>query len=161
TQSSEDLRDILNVINHTSEPKLPQTLEQVFNVDAFLKSMTVDALMSNSYVEDSESYFIHDHVTGKWTYVPWDLNNVDARWWYTYSLDAKPIVSHSLFNFTATDTWIEKIYAARKDLYPGYLPVFSNLGTRVVLNWPLRARLIKTLETALGTVYDVPTLHGR
>jgi spore coat protein H len=161
TEPSTDLQQVLETINHTSEPRLAATLPQVLEVEALLRSMTLDVLMSNDYVEDSESYFVHDRVTGRWTYVPWDLNNVDARWWYTYTLDAKPIVNHPLFSFTLLDGWTERIYQMRKDQYPGYLPVFSNLGTRVLLNPELRNRLVQSLEQALGTVFTTQALSAR
>ncbi len=55
-----------------------------------MKTLAMDALMSNDFVEDSESYFVHDKVANRWSYLPWDLNNVDARWWYEYPLNQGP-----------------------------------------------------------------------
>jgi len=154
-QSSDaPLWEVLRVINHTPEPELPQVLAQHLELESFLRSMTLDVLMSNNYIEDSESYFIHDKVTRRWAYVPWDLNNVDARWWYPIPIeDARPIYRHPLFPFTLTDTWIDKRYADRKTVHPGYLPVFSNLGTRVILNPELRARLLARLDKALEELF--------
>jgi len=157
------LHEVLTVINHTPEPQLASTLEQHVEVEAFLRSMVMDALMANHYVEDSESYFIHDAVTGRWAYVPWDLNNVDARWWYPLPASgAQPLVNHPLFPFTLTDGWTQKMYDRRKletEAYPGYLPVFSNLGTRVVLNPELRARLEASLRKALDELFTPEVMH--
>jgi spore coat protein H len=158
--SDQPLWDVLDVINHTPEPQLTATLPRHFELEWYLRSMTLDALMSNNFVEDSESYFIHDKATGRWYYVPWDLNNVDARWWVDVSVEhARPKVDHPLFNFTLTDGWTQEMYDERKGMYPGYLPVFSNLGTRVVTNPELRARLEARLDKALQELFTPEVMH--
>jgi spore coat protein H len=155
------LPEVLDIINHTPEPQFVSTLEKHLEVEGFLRSMVLDALMSNNYVEDSESYFINDRVTKRWVYVPWDLNNVDARWWYESTLDNRPLVNHPLFGFTLTDAWTQKMYDRRKNepSYPGYLPVFSNLGTRVVMNPELNARLTARLRKALDEVFTPEVMN--
>ncbi|WP_223635346.1 CotH kinase family protein [Corallococcus sp. EGB] len=154
------LWEVLDVINHTPEPQLVAALEKNLEIESYVRSMVLDALMSNNYVEDSESYFMHDDITGRWRYVPWDLNNVDSRWWYTNTVEDQTAstsnMKHPLFNFTLLDGWVEKMYQQRKleqQSYPGYLPVFSNLGTRVVLNPVLRARLEARLDKALDELF--------
>jgi spore coat protein H len=162
--SWDDLDAFLAVVNHTSEPELVETLEKHLEVERYLRSMTMDVLMSNNYVEDSESFLIHDQVTGKWSYVPWDLNNVDARWWHTYGMGVAdtPIVKHSLVNFTLGDLVINSTYANRLQYhYEGYVPVFTNLGTRIVLNPELRERLFKNLERAQKEFFNDEVLHPR
>ncbi|WP_224247747.1 CotH kinase family protein [Hyalangium gracile] len=155
-----ELTRVLDIINHTPEPQLASTLAQHLEVEWLLRSMVMDALMSNNYVEDSESYFIHDQVTRRWVYVPWDLNNVDARWWYPIPVEeARPLVDHPLFPFTLTDAWTQKMYDRRKFEHPGYLPVFSNLGSRVVLNPELRARLLVYLDKALDELFKPEVLN--
>lgn len=159
-RSDAPLWEVLDVMNHTPEPELPATLARHFELEGFLRSMTLDVLMSNNFVEDSESYFIHDRVTGRWYYVPWDLNNVDARWWHENPLGAtKPKADHPLFNFTLSDGWTQKMYHLRKHTYPGYLPVFSNLGTRIVWNPELRARLEARLEKAMTGLFTPEVMN--
>jgi spore coat protein H len=155
------LDEVLYAINRTPEPELPGVLERHLELEGYLRSMVMDALMANNYIEDSESYFIHDRVTGRWVYVAWDLNNVDARWWHSIPLDQnpRPIYRHPLFSFTLTDAVVAKRYVERKDVHPGYLPVFSNLGTRVVMNPELRARLVARLEKALEELFT-PEVMG-
>jgi spore coat protein H len=174
TQPDDKLVEVLDVINHTPEPALAGALEKNLQLEHYLRSMVMDVLMSNNFVEDSESYFIYDRATAKWSYVPWDLNNVDARWWYPITVEDMRTNSnhmrHPLFNFTLTDAWVEKMYLQRKDeteSYPGYLPVFSNLATRVVMNPVLRERLEARLDKAMdelfrSTVMDahIDTLHA-
>ncbi|CAM3937425.1 Inner spore coat protein H [Corallococcus sp. ZKHCc1 1396] len=157
---------VLDVINHTPEPEFVTALEKNLEVESYVRSMVLDALMSNNYVEDSESYFLNDKVTGRWRYVPWDLNNVDARWWYVNTVPdmatSTANMKHPLFNFTLLDGWVEKMYQQRKletASYPGYLPVFSNLGTRVVMNPVLRARLEARLDKALEELFTPEVMN--
>jgi spore coat protein H len=158
--SDQPLWDVLEVMNHTPEPRLASTLPKHFELEWYLRSMTLDVLMSNNYVEDSESYFIHDRATGRWFYVPWDLNNVDARWWHTIDVaHARPKADHPLFNFTITDAATQEMYDERKDKYAGYLPVFSNLGTRVVMNPELRARLVARVHKALDELFKPEVMN--
>lgn len=151
----EALDAMLYVINRTPEPELPEALARHMDLEGYLRSMVMDVLMSNNYVEDSESYFIHDRVANRWVYVAWDLNNVDARWWHEMPLtrDMRPLYRHALFNFTLLSDKVASRYAQRKDVHPGYLPVFSNLGTRVVMNPELRARLEARLDKALKELF--------
>ncbi|NOK19522.1 CotH kinase family protein [Corallococcus carmarthensis] len=160
SEPNDALWAVLDVINHTPEPQLVAALEKNLEVESYVRSMVLDALMSNNYVEDSESYFMRDKLTGRWRYVPWDLNNVDARWWYTNTVEdmstSTNSMKHPLFNFTLLDGWVEKMYQQRKleqGSYPGYLPVFSNLGTRVVMNPVLRTRLEARLDKALDELF--------
>lgn len=159
-ESNEALDDVLQVINRTPEPELPAALAQNLELEAYLRSMVMDVLMANNYVEDSESYFIHDEVKGRWVYVAWDLNNVDARWWYEIPLveNPAPLYKHPLFPFTLTDGVVASRYESRKSIHPGYLPVFSNLGTRVVLNPELRARLVARLDKAMSELFTLEVL---
>ncbi|MCE9666612.1 CotH kinase family protein [Myxococcus stipitatus] len=172
-QPDDELEAMLDVINHTPEPSFAEALGKHLQLEHYLRSMVLDALMSNNFVEDSESYFVYDRAVAKWSYVPWDLNNVDARWWYPIPVEDMRVSSnnmrHPLFNFTLTDAWVEKMYLQRKSetqSYPGYLPVFSNLGTRVLLNPELRERLGARLEKALDELFKpevmdpyIDTLH--
>lgn len=165
-EPSDALWTVLDVINHTPEPQLVAALEKNLEVESYVRSMVMDALMSNNYVEDSESYFLQDKITGRWRYVPWDLNNVDARWWYVNTVEnmsqATSNMKHPLFNFTLLDGWVEQMYQQRKletASYPGYLPVFSNLGTRVVMNPVLRARLEARLDKALAELFTPEVMN--
>jgi spore coat protein H len=154
------LDEVLYVINRTPEPELPEALARHLELEWYLRSMVMDALMANNYVEDSESYFIHDRVTGRWVYVAWDLNNVDARWWHEIPIveEQVPLYKHQLFPFTLTDGAVATRYQQRKNIHPGYLPVFSNLGTRVVMNPELRERLVARLDKAMTELFTLEVM---
>jgi spore coat protein H len=154
-RSTADIEALMAVINHTPEPDLERVLSRHLELEHYLKSMVLDALISNNIVEDSQSYLVHDKVTGRWTYVPWDLNNADARWWPTYGLGMKPPVDHPLFTYSLTDTRTERMYRQRSAMpgMPQYLPAFSNLNTRIAFNPALRERLSRLTERALDELF--------
>ncbi|QQR46711.1 CotH kinase family protein [Myxococcus xanthus] len=160
SQPDDKLWEMVGAINHTPEPRFVSEMEKRFELEHYLRAMVMDALMSNNYVEDSESYFIYDRAVARWSYVPWDLNNVDSRWWYPISVEemsqSTSNMRHPLFSFTLTDAWVAKMYEQRKletASYPGYLPVFSNLATRVVMNPVLRKRLESRLDKAMEELF--------
>lgn len=161
TTGMDGLYELLDVINFTPEPAFPKALAQTFELERFLRLMALEAVISNSYVEDSQSYYVHDDVTDRWYYVPWDLNNADPRWWPTYGLDARPITNHPLFPFTLQDPWLQKMYDRRKTQRTGYEPTFCNLRTRILLNPELRAMLLAQTERAWDQLLDPDVLHPR
>ncbi len=159
-EGEEDIQALMHVINRTPEPELPRVLAEHLELERYLKAMAVDALISNNITEDSNSYLIHDRTTGRWTYVAWDLNNNDARWWPTYGLGMKPVVEHPLFHYSATDAWVGKMYERRKN-YPGYLPAFSNLNTRIAFHPELRERVLGLIERGLEELFAPEVIHAR
>lgn len=156
----EDIQALMHVINRTPEPDLPRVLAEHLELERYLRTLAVEVLVSNNIAEDSQSYLIHDRKTGKWTYVAWDLNNNDARWWPTYGLSMKPVVEHPLIPFSLTDGWVAKMYAKRAGR-PGFLPTFSNLNTRIVYNPELRGRLAELIQKGLTELFDPAVLHPR
>jgi spore coat protein H len=156
----EDIAALMHVINRTPEPDLPRALAEHLELERYLRTLAVEVLISNNITEDSQSYLIHDRTTGKWTYVAWDLNNNDARWWPTYELGMKPVVEHPLLPFSLSDDWVAKMYAKRASR-PGFLPTFSNLNTRIAYNPELRGRLAALIQKSLAELFDPAVLHPR
>ncbi|WNG48579.1 Inner spore coat protein H [Archangium minus] len=157
----EDIHALEDAICHTPEPSLVRTLEERMELERYLRYLVTDALISNYVIQDSRSYFIHDRVTGRWSYVPWDVNNSVATWWPTYGLEMEPIADHPIFNFSLADPWITRLYELRKTFTPGLLPTFSNLNTRIAFNPELRERTLRLMERALDEVFNPEVLHPR
>ncbi|HLT31639.1 MAG TPA: CotH kinase family protein [Myxococcaceae bacterium] len=159
----DDLDSFLTLINETPDEALPDALEEVFDVPAYLRSMTLDALISNDIVMDSGSYLFRDRVTGRWRYVPWDLNNSAARWWPDYGLTARPMLDRPIPVYSLFDARIRFFYEQRGGAYPAgvYRPAFSNLTTRVFLHPELRARWLDVLERALDELFVPEVLNPR
>ncbi|MFN7135161.1 MAG: CotH kinase family protein, partial [Myxococcales bacterium] len=158
-EPNRELDALLRIINFTPEPELARQLEARLQLEFYLRSMTMDALMSNNIIEDSQSYLIHDRVTGMWTYVPWDLNNGDARWWPTYPVDMKPVTDSPLFPFTLGGGSIDWMYERRRKSYPDYVPAFSNLNTRIAWNPELRGRLDRLIRRAVDELFNPKVMN--
>lgn len=159
--STADLQALLEAVNQTPEPDFPRVLAQRLELEDYLSAMAMDALISNFVTQDSKSYLVHDRATERWTYVPWDVNNADARWWPSYSLAQKPLTRHPLFHFTVTDAWGLKLFEKRQDNAPDYALAFSQLSTRIVFNPELRGRLCERLERALDELYAPDVIQPR
>ncbi|HZA14678.1 MAG TPA: CotH kinase family protein, partial [Myxococcaceae bacterium] len=161
TESRADLDALLTLINHTPEPEFASRLEKIFELDRFLRTIAIDTIISNNFIEDSRSYYISDRKTGRWYYVPWDLNNSDARFWPTYGLEMSPIFHYPLWAFTLMNPWIDLRVDVRSKVYADYQPAFCNLRTRIALNPELRERLLAYTEEARAKLLDPAVLHAR
>jgi spore coat protein H len=158
----DDARDqLLQLISRAPEDQLEPALSQRLDLDRYLQSMAMEALIANNLVEDSQSFLVEDRAAGRFVYVPWDLNNADSRFWPTYGVGMTPPSAHPLVGFSLIDTAIARTYAKRVTYLPGYLPVFSNLNTRVAFNPALRERFLAVLERALDEVFRSEVLEPR
>ena len=77
----------LDVLNNTADPAFEAAIEQVFNVDSFLSWLAVEVLLSHldNYLGTANNYYLYDNpVTGKFEFIPWDVNeefgNFKAGW---------------------------------------------------------------------------------
>lgn len=158
----DDLEALLDLVNRTPEPRFAEVLATRLDVERYLRSMAMDALASNDIVMDSGSYLVADRVTGRWTYVPWDLNNSAARWWPTYGLGSEPIVTRPVPVFAVWDPRVQVFFDRRN---PGggvpYYPAFSNLTTRVFQQPAFRERLADIVEKALGDLFAPEVIEPR
>lgn len=154
TQPDDDIHALMRVINRTPEPQLVKALERHLELDDYLKSMTMEALISNHIVTDSGSYMIHDAHTDRWTYVPWDINNASSTFWKDYPAHQEPFPKHPIPIYSLLDGWIENLYLKRLGDAPDYLPAFSNLNTRIAFHPELRERFCDLLEQALDEIFD-------
>lgn len=69
--------NFLDVLNNTSDDEFKAAIEQVFNVELFLKTLAVDVATINwdSYLEHGRNYYLYeDTKTGIFHWIPWDYN---------------------------------------------------------------------------------------
>jgi spore coat protein H len=160
-EGREELHEILEAITFTPEPDLGAVLGERLELELHLRAMVLDALISMNITEDSRSYFIHDGATGRWTYVPWDLNNSVLRWTPGSAVGGSATANRPLFGYSLTDSWVHEKYVYRTNRYPdvAWHPVSSNLNTRIAMNPVLRARLVVLLERALDEIF-APDVFG-
>ncbi len=153
----------MRAINYTPDPALVAELERHMYVEHYLRAMVMDALISNSVIEDSRSYVAYDAITKKWSYLPWELNNSDGRYTTSLPVGSPARYTHPLVIFTVTDPAVEREYLVRLEKYPAvpWMPVFSNLNTRIAYNKALRQRFIARAEQALAELFNPAVLNPR
>ncbi|KFE63149.1 hypothetical protein DB31_2742 [Hyalangium minutum] len=159
---NDDLVSFLKALNHTPEPNLEAMLEQRIELEHYLRVLVAEALVTMGTNEDARSYWIHDAVTDRWTYGPWDFNNTDAK----YVPDSRPgkqaKYKHPLFNFSLFDGWVEEEWLDREEDDPGrFKPIFSNLNTRIVNHPQLRDRLLALYEKGIAELLAPAVLAAR
>ncbi len=161
--STAELDAFLRALNQTPEPQLVQVLGQQLELELFLRNMVMNALLSNYTVEDSRSYFIHDALTQRWHYVPWDLNNASIRFTPGSNVGTRTTPERALFIYSLADPWVAKRLVERRAQYPetNWHPLFSNLHQRILLNPELREMLLQRLERGLNDLFAPGVFDAR
>jgi spore coat protein H len=147
----DDLHELLRLVGRSDDAAFDGGVERALDLDAYLGNLAVDALVSNNVIEDSRSYWIHEHGRDRWVYVPWDLNNALS----TFRRDgsARPsdrAVRRDARVFTAYDPWVDTIWRQRVAENPAQRPTWSVLATRLWDRPSTRARIVEWMEAALA-----------
>ncbi len=100
----EDLAVLITSLDQNSGASLKASLENLINVQQFLKAMAVDVITGNwdGYSGDKNNYFLYrDQVSGRFEYIPYNLENsvgIDFRevdWTtrsiYNWNLSLRPL----------------------------------------------------------------------
>lgn len=67
----------VDVLNNATDEEFKEKIEEVFNVDLFLKTLAVDVTTNNwdSYLEHGRNWYMYeDPGTGRFHWIPWDYN---------------------------------------------------------------------------------------
>jgi spore coat protein H len=150
---SGDLDSLIRDLSAVPEHQLEADLERHFDLDLDLRSMAVNALVSNYGIDDSGSYLVHDLRRDRWSYVPWDLNNGLMRYWRSEPLTQKPYVTRALPVFTVYDPETIKSYEWKQAKYGDAHRPFSVLNQRIWDRPALRNRVLDHMERLLDTVF--------
>lgn len=73
-----DLIEFIRVLNLTPIQELPCELENVFNVDTYLRALAADVLFGNwdGYAYNQNNFYLyHNTATDQFEYIPYDLDN--------------------------------------------------------------------------------------
>jgi hypothetical protein len=79
-----DLAYFIDIINNTSDNELRCALENIFNVDNFIKVLAFDAVSGNwdNYSYLKNNYYLYKNTaTGKFEFIPYDLDNTFGIDW--------------------------------------------------------------------------------
>ncbi len=69
--------NFMDVLNNSSNADFPDAIQEVFNVDYYLRVLAIDIMLNNwdSYIEHGRNFYIyHEPVSGLFHWIPWDYN---------------------------------------------------------------------------------------
>ncbi len=72
-----DFVDLMETINQTTDAEFAEKIDDVFNVDLYLKTLTIDVATSNwdSYLQHGRNFYLYqDPENKKFNWMPWDYN---------------------------------------------------------------------------------------
>jgi len=98
TDDYSDLANFISVLNNTREEDLVCELEQVFNVDSYLKAMVFDIVSANwdgPIVNKNNFYLYHNTATDKFEYIPFDIDNTFGIDWFGEDWASRDIYDYS------------------------------------------------------------------
>ncbi len=155
TQPWDDLWTFLRELNRTPEHELPGWLERRFDVDRLVRMYAVAILISWSGIDDSGSYLVHDAATGKWSFVPWDLNNARMVYWRGLTASATPNWNGTIPTYTLYDPATLGVAADKSERYgvtahPPFVVLFQRLWDAP----ELRNRVLDEVEEMLDGVFS-------
>lgn len=81
-----DLAEFIDILNNTPLNDLPCELEEIFNVDDYLKVIAFDILTGNwdgPIFNKNNFYLYHNEATGQFEYIPYDLDNTIGIDWFS------------------------------------------------------------------------------
>ena len=93
-----DLANFIKVLNQTNSEALPCELEQIFNVDNYLKYLAIDVLIGNwdNYAYNQNNFYLyHNQLTGLLEYIPYDLDNTWGVDWVNQTWTSREIYNWS------------------------------------------------------------------
>jgi spore coat protein H len=150
-------------INRTPTHRFADFAEQRLELDDYLTWMAVETLIAMDIQGDSRSYLVYDRETGKWTYVPWDLNNAVSLYNRTNPVIQGVKDEHPLFSYSAYDASVYELFLFRRDELgiAGMKPTYSTLTTRIYDDPELRARYLDRLRLLLDTWFTEANIGAR
>ncbi len=77
TSEWEDYLELVDIINNATDADFPAAIQNVLNVDNFLKVLAVDISLNNwdSHVQNDRNWYLYHHPsTGLFEWIPWDYN---------------------------------------------------------------------------------------
>ena len=145
---------LMERLNRTPPHALPAVLEQNLELDDYLTWMAIDEFIANATQQDARSFLVYSRETGRWSFVPWDLNNALSLYNRTNGVRQSTRVTRPLFTFSAYDLEAYENWRHRRDdLGMADLTVaWSTLNTRILDDPGLRARALERLQTLLDTL---------
>lgn len=155
---------LLDGLNRTPPDRFEAFARKNLELDDYITWMVLDSFIVNHTHQDARSYLIYSRETGKWTFVPWDLNNAlslyNRKTLHT-NQGVKRDYPHP--GFSGYDPKVYELYVHRRDDlgYADMLPTWSTLTTRILDDPKLRAQYIRRMRELLETRLTEEKLGAR
>lgn len=146
------LERFLRGVNRTAPTAFTSWAERNVDLDGYFQWLAVQDAAAVHLHQDSRSFLVQDAHTGKWSYVPWDLNNVFSvpdRNHVNGTRQGTSRSSRPLLTFTAYDEVSWQEYLERQTFWPDMAPAWNTLSTRLVADPRFADRYADTLEHLL------------
>jgi len=103
-----DIAHFIDVLNNTPLAELACELDKIFNLEDYLKIMAADIITGNwdGYIYNKNNFYLyHNTATGKFEYMPYDLDN-------TYGIDWMSIDwgNRNIYDWEMHDTEVRPLY---------------------------------------------------
>ncbi len=101
-----DLANFITVLNNTPANDFQCEIEQVFDVDNYLKVVALDILTGNwdgPIVNKNNFYLYNDPLTGRFSYIPYDLDNTFGIDWFNVDWAEADIYTWSDYSVTGKE----------------------------------------------------------
>jgi spore coat protein H len=157
------LWSFLEGVNRTPPHQFAAFAEQKLELEDYLTWMALDAFIANDIQGDSRSYLVYDREMGRWSYVPWDLNNAMSLYNRTNAVVQGVKGEHPLFSYSAYDPSVYELFVFRRDVLriADMKPTYSTLTTRIYDDPALRARYLARLRLLLDTWFTEANIRPR
>lgn len=89
-----DLVNFIKVINNTPVDSFQQKIEKVFEVNKYLRTLATEILIGhwdNYFMNKNNYYLYHNLSTGKFNYIPYDMDNTLGVQWGYSNIDVRNI----------------------------------------------------------------------
>lgn len=89
-----DLANFIDILNNAPINQLANMMEPIFNVQDYLKIMALDVITSNwdGYIFNKNNFYLyHNTETGKFEYIPYDLDNTFGIDWFNIAWPERDI----------------------------------------------------------------------
>ncbi|MCP3139255.1 CotH kinase family protein [Pyxidicoccus sp. QH1ED-7-1] len=154
----------LDGLNRTSPDQFEAFLKKNLELEDYLTWMVLDSFIVNHTHQDARSYLIYSRETGRWTFVPWDLNNALSLYNRTNPNPIQGVKKdYPHPGFSGYDPKVYELYVHRRDDlgYKDMRPTWSTLTTRILDDPKLRTRYIARMRELLETRLTEEELGAR
>jgi len=132
TDDYSDLANFIDVLNNTEDDSLQVKLDAVFNVQSYLKYLVIECLTGHwdAYSFNMNNFYLYHNLnTGKFEFIPYDLDNTFGIDWMNIDWGIR-----NIYNMAASDPRPLTKRLLQNDLYRKEFSFYANQFLREYYN---------------------------